>query len=224
MASANKIIFGDYLTVIDEGKGVIRVNGCPPGGSGGCPSFSLTGGPFNFNTDSCPITLDGGSIAASDTPHFSTTDASTFAVSSGGRARILVPGMYVIGCQVSTKPAQDMTAQLDVYLMLQYGPGPGTSGPGFSIEIPWAFSTFVNGSERLLGTRFDFPATTKQSEDADVALQRLHPISLTSATVFPLDIRPTFDTNTTVGHLWTVSWLGLWGFRLSDPLDSYHSD
>jgi hypothetical protein len=187
------------------------------GGGGGFPTFALTGGTFSFDTDDAPVILDAAALGSA--PHFSTTDSATFDMSSGGRACILAPGMYVIGCQIDTKPSVDLTAQVDAYLQLQYG-----GSVGFSIEIPWAVSSLLNGSERLLGTRFDFPDTTTVSEDADVSLQRLHPISLTDFTTFPLEIQPTFATNSPDNFAWVVSWLGLWGFRLGDPLDSYHSD
>jgi len=183
----------------------------------GFPTFALTGGSFSFHTDNAPVILDAAALGSA--PDFSTTDSATFDMSSGGRARILVPGMYVIGCQIDTKPGVSLTAQVDAYLRLQY-----PSSKGFSIEVPWAMGTPIVGSERLLGTRFDFPSTTTVSEDADVYLQRLHPISLTDFTTFPFEIWPTFDANTTADHAWRVTWLGLWGFRLSDPLDSYHSD
>jgi hypothetical protein len=40
MATASRIKFGDYLNVTDEGGGVIRFDGCPPGG--GCCAGSGT--------------------------------------------------------------------------------------------------------------------------------------------------------------------------------------
>jgi hypothetical protein len=186
------------------------------GGGGGSAVFAMTGGSFFFSLDDTPVVLD---TPFSGGMNFYTNDSSVFD-SSGGRARILVPGMYVIGCQIDTKPNESLTSEVDAYLLLQYGSGVG----GGSIEIPWGISSIVGGSERLLGTRFDFPSGTSDSEDADVYLQRIHPLSLTEATSFPVQIRPTFEAESTTTYDWQVFWLGLWGWRLGGPLDAYHSD
>ena len=97
-------------------------------------------------------------------------------MSSAGRARILVPGMYVIGCQLALQTIAAITANTYVYLSLAYA-----GGVGFSIEIPSRESGFLVGTtgEDLLGTRYVWPTGAASSHD--IALQRLHPISLTDA-------------------------------------------
>lgn len=195
------------------------VGGGGGGGAGSSAAFALTASGFFFTLGATPVVLDASAAGGLPNMYFSGTDASTFDMSSSGRARILRPGMYVIGCQIDTKTNANLTASVDAYLALQY-PGSG----GFSIEVPWAISSFHGGSERLLGTRFDFPATTTLTQDADVYLQRLHPISLTSHSTFPFEILPVFDANYTVDCAWKIAWLAVWGWRIGDALDAYHSD
>jgi hypothetical protein len=50
VAVTRHIKFGDYLRVTDEGSGVIRVDGCPPGISMSAWVTVQTGAPSTFST------------------------------------------------------------------------------------------------------------------------------------------------------------------------------
>lgn len=182
------------------------------------PSFALTG---NF-----PATVSWGDEefldfgAGTGDVHFSTTDATVFD-NSVGRARILVPGLYQIRCQVNVYPAGNVASDARAQLLLQYAPV-----SGFSIEVPWysGFYQAGGGEQARDGDQFVYPSGTGSSYD--IGLERLHPISLTDAPTYPISIKPsvTWIAPADPGHDLTASWLGLWGFRIGDNLDAYHSD
>src|SRR5262245_38545667 len=216
MATATRIKFGDYLNVTDEGDGVIRVDGCAcdcgDDTATATPVFALTGGPFAITTS--PVILD---TPASGVMSLYTSNPTIFD-SSSGRARILGPGMYVIVCQINPRTIATLSSDLYVYLHLSYA-----GDIGYSVEIPWLESGFLVGTagEEVAGTRFVFP--NGATSGWDVALQRMHPISLTSSTTFPLEIQPKLVTNGGGSGDLQVGWMALWGWRLGDPLDAYHS-
>jgi hypothetical protein len=168
--------------------------------------------------------LTADSISADDTPvvvegtNFFSTSSSTFD-ESGGRARILTSGTYLIGCQMDVSPTVAWAADQMVALELRYA-----GGSGFGIEVPW-LSGYVQegGGEQILGTRFVYPVGSDAGYD--VGLQRLHPLSLTDAASFPFEIQPTIVASPlpNPGEL-QVSWFALWGVRVGAPLDSWHSD
>jgi hypothetical protein len=91
---------------------------------------------------------------------------------------------------------------------------------GYGIEVPW-FGFPPGSVEEIIGTRYVFSSGTVSGKD--VGLQRIHPISLTASTTFPLQIQPNIYSTNTAGDMHAPS-LGLWGFRLGGSLDSYHSD
>lgn len=179
------------------------------------PSFALTGGTFFFT--STPAVCDAA-IVDGGVMHFSGTASDSFYMGSNGRARILRPGMYVIGCQMYVNTLTTIANDTYIYLHLAY-----QGDKGYSIEVPWAESGFnapPDRGEEIIGSRYVYPVGAAGSHE--VGLQRLHPISLTSASIFPVEILPTFLTNYEANV--SVRWLGLWGYRLSGPLDAYHSD
>jgi len=185
------------------------------GGGGGSaavtPAFALSG-PSYFPTDGPEIldNLNGGP------GHFSTTDIATFDATTGGRARILVPGFYVIGLHFYWNNSGP-TGDVWVDMLLTY-----EGDIGASIEIPYAESGFRGGvfeGEFIFGTRYVVPSG---ESSLNFATQRLHPISLTTTTTFPLEIQPKANAYD-FAHV-SIQWMSVWGWRLSDPLDAYHSD
>jgi hypothetical protein len=182
-------------------------------GGGTLPSFVNTSSSIFVDPNDTPLVLD----SATGTMHYYSTDAGVFATSAAGRAQILVPGMYVIGCQLSCRFTGTLASDRWIKLLVSYFSAT-SSEKGYSIEIPY----FVGGDEQVLGSANIVQAGILSSHD--VALQRLHPISLTAATDYPLEIRPQYYTSATESFMGQVFWLGLWGWRLSDPLDAYHSD
>ena len=181
-------------------------------GGGGAASFALTGGPFNV--DSGNQILD---TPSPDVMHFSTTDMLTYDMSTDGRARILRPGLYVTGCQVNVQTGAVISSETVVVLSLKY-----EGDIGYSIEIPYIESGLgASGGQQILGTRWVYPAATVSG--FDVALQRVHPLSVDDTATYPIEIHPTVVTNAGTGQV-TATWLGLWGWRLGEPLGSYHSD
>lgn len=205
-----KIVFGDNLTVTPDSSDnrLIRVDAT--GGGGGLATFAITGDGFSSSTYDTPLILD--TPQGGESMHFYSSDAATFD-SSAGRVRILRPGMYVIGCQMNIS-FTGTTDGIAVWLRLEYG-----GGAGSSIEVPW----YVGGFEEVRGTRYDYVFERTYS-DTDVALQRLHPISLTASAGFPLEILPTYDAHYTAAEAIIVGWVAVWGFRVGEPLDSYHSN
>jgi hypothetical protein len=181
----------------------------------GAAIFANTGGPFSVPTTPLILDAPGGDTSQM---HFYTTNPAVFD-SHAGQARILAPGMYVIGCQMAVHPKTTLTSDNWVTLRLRYH---SSSSGGFSIEIPFLDSDFLSGLQghELIGTRYAYPAGAHAAWD--VIMQRLHPISLTEFTTFPYEIRP--EIVTLDDDAFVVSWLGLWGWRLGDPLDSWHSD
>jgi|SRR5580765_5128947 len=218
----NKIIWGSGITVTPDPDDPNKIIVSATGGVGGMPSlpsFALTGinaAQVSWGDEEI-LDFDGGSGDS----HFYTTHSSVFDVLDG-RARILVPGLYQIRCQVNVRPLGTVTSDAKAQLTLQYG-----SDIGYSIEVPYYISAMApgGGEQALDGDLFVYEEGTGTSS-YDIGLERLHPISLTDATTFPLEIKPS---------LWWVSggdptvdlmgsWLGLWGFRIGDSLDAYHSD
>jgi hypothetical protein len=178
------------------------------GGAGGAGTavFAHTGDTFGPLTSS-PAVLSG--------THFYSSDPATFD-SSSGITQIVRPGMYVIGCQLTIQPPSNFTAGNWVQLNLKYFKHSGGE-TGYSIETPY----FVH-DEQVLGTTYEYPAGTGYGQE--IGLQRLHPISLTSSSFSggPLEIRPTLVWYDDVSM--TPWLLAVWGWRLGEPLDSYHSD
>jgi len=194
-------------------KPIIHGRDHAPGGADPIPftlgidTFALTGGPFTINNN--PVLLQNAGN------HFYTAASGTFDMSSAGLARIKRPGFYLIGLHVNVQTLATLGADTTVESQLAYG-----GGAGYSIEIPW-FGFPPMSTEEIKGTRHVYPSGTGSGED--VGLQRLHPVSLTGATTFPLEIQPSIYSSDSASHL-RVGWLGLWGLRVGDPLDSYHSD
>jgi hypothetical protein len=190
-------------------------------GSGGGPSMAtsaLTGNQFDISIDNTPLILDtpdGGSGSM----NFYTASPTVFDFNAG-RARILGPGLYVIGYQLNAQTGPSgVSANTFVYSHLDYQYG------GASLEVPWFESGFLAATtlgEEIIGTRYVYVKGDGTSGSWDVGLQRLHPVSLSTGT-FPNEIRPGAVTNAVAGEL-HVNWMALWGVRLGDPLDAYHSD
>lgn len=188
------------------------------GGSSGLPSFALTGNNFPaVSSADTPVYLD--IIEGGGTFHYSTIDGATFGYDAiTGHAQILVPGLYQIGLQLMIGGGGTNASDALAQIALRY-----EDDKGYSIEVPYLLSGSWPAAggvgEQILGTYFHWPAGI--AAGLDVALQRIHPISLTDATTFPLDITPWFNTDAVSI---TPFWLAVWGFRISDPLDAYHSD
>lgn len=212
----NLVRFGPGITVNQLDPRTVGVGLPPPSEEEEViPVFALTGGPFFFTGSDTPAVLDGewlsGGGASLD---FYTNDSTAFAKNSAGRAEILRSGMYVISCQAQAS-VSGTVGDTTIGLQLQYG-----SGGGYSIEVPWLGPGPYPLGEQILGSVLAVPADIYS--DVDFGLQRLHPYSLTSAFDFPEEIQPTIEAWDYTGF--GVSWLGLWGYRISDALDNTHSN
>jgi hypothetical protein len=211
----------DSVTVTGGGGGtthtVSESNQLPlPTSAAAGAYFGLNGGYSAISSDDTPIIVDNATLGAG-TMTFDTNDGATFD-QSAGRARIKTSGMYVIGCQFFVRPAEDFDMDVWASLILKY-----EGDEGYSIEVPWLYSGWLaGGGEQVIGTRFNWPTGTGSSYD--ICLQRLHPISLTSYTTFPLEIQPTFDHNWFHGSKVLSLYLAVWGWRLGAPLAGSLSD
>jgi hypothetical protein len=177
------------------------------------PSFANT--TFNVTIDDNPIDLNSGTA----TMHFSSSDG-TFDT-AGGQARITRPGLYVIGLQIEVENIAPTVGDTGVELQLGYGPGPSFSSIGYGIEVPWL--GFDLATEQILGTFYIYP--NGAAAGRNIALQRLHPISVDADLFpdYPLEIHGLIYCADTSG-IYVVRNFALWGYRLGDALDSFHSD
>lgn len=193
----------------------------PPAASGGSSLPVFTNTSFNITIDDSPLGLNAST-------HYDrkNDDDGIYFDSASGWAQIEGPGFYVIGQQVEIESTDVTSGDTYVASQLAYAVSPfsGLGSYGYGIEVPWVGFGLAPPSgtgEQILGTNFTFPDATPAG--VAVALQRLHPVSFLDDMDFPIRIVAQVYCGDTSG-IYTVRNAAVWGFRVGDPFDSFHSD